>query len=221
MTHEIPLPLSEDERNQALAYVLGWLSADEQIAYRKRLADRPEGYDYVRDMQEVLGLIGSLAPEKEPPPGLKAKLFERLDRGLDMASSANPPEAMKDALAGRVIPQWCLDMAWQETSLPGIRWRILFEDQAACKRGVLLNIAPGGQYPAHRHSGDEYFFLIEGDLVVDEYGGDGQLKMAAGDFQRSPAGSVHGRLCSPSGCFALVISSTKDEVLEELTPDRK
>ena len=100
--------------------------------------------------------------------------------------------------------------------MPGIRRKVLFEDMASTMRGMLLNIAPGGQYPAHRHSCDEYFFLIEGDLLVDEYDGDGQVQLTAGDFQRSPAGSVHGRLSSPSGCFALVICSTKDQVLEDL-----
>lgn len=222
MTKHIPLPLSDEAKNQALSYVLGWLDTGQQAAYRTRLENAPAELEYVRDLYETMGLVGSLAPEAEPPQGLKAKLLQKLDNNKGSAETfgGHLKEAMVK-LTERVIPQWCLEMPWQETALPGIRRRILFEDKSASIRGMLLNIAAGGQYPAHRHVGDEYFFLIEGDLVVEEYAGQERFEMFPGDFQRSLPGSIHGRLHSPSGCFALVINSTKDEVLEDLETVRK
>ncbi|MGO9059792.1 MAG: cupin domain-containing protein [Candidatus Binataceae bacterium] len=73
---------------------------------------------------------------------------------------------------------------WVE-SMPGMRQKPIWRDQATNRRLLLGRFEPGARIPAHRHVGDELIFVIEG-ASVDESG-----EVPVGDANYRPNGCVH------------------------------
>ena len=99
--------------------------------------------------------------------------------------------------------------SWEETSLAGISVKKLHVDAEQDRVTMLVRMAPGTSYPAHRHGGAEECYVLEGDLRVSD-----SLHMHANDFQRVEAGSVHREQSTDDGCLLLIVSSLSDELLE-------
>ena len=72
---------------------------------------------------------------------------------------------------------------------------------------MLVRLAPGGEYPPHRHAGVEELYLLQGELIVDD------KKLYAGDYIHAGAGSVDHRVWSETGCTCVLLTSTQDEIL--------
>ena len=66
------------------------------------------------------------------------------------------------------------------------------------------SIAPGTDYPAHRHTGVEELHMLHGKLRVDD------KTLYPGDYMRSEAGSVDHRVWSETGCTCVLLTSTRD-----------
>jgi len=96
---------------------------------------------------------------------------------------------------------------WQDTTVEGIRARVLRVDEDRDEVTMLVRMDPGTSYPSHRHGGDEQCYVLQGDLQVED-----QL-MQAGDYQFAPAGSIHGVQSTKQGCTLLLVSSRSDEIL--------
>ena len=73
---------------------------------------------------------------------------------------------------------------------------------------MLIRMAPGTAYPAHRHGGAEECYVLEGDLHVGD-----DIVMHAGDYQRAEAGSTHPVQSTRGGCLLLLTSSLRDELV--------
>ncbi len=84
----------------------------------------------------------------------------------------------------------------------------LHVDPATQYMTSLVRMAPGSKYPAHRHSGAEQCLVLEGDVRL------GDVALAAGDYERAEAETIHGTIETKSGCLLLIISSQRDEILE-------
>jgi len=97
------------------------------------------------------------------------------------------------------IPGWNApfndaEIAWVETESPGVSW-YLIESLAAVSAGadearrpgaaVLIRMAPGHGYPAHRHLGPEHVLVLRGGYR-DERG-----EYTTGSFVQYPPGSIH------------------------------
>ncbi len=81
-------------------------------------------------------------------------------------------------------------VSWRSTSIPGVEWSLLAEEPgegrgAARGATVLIRMAGGVGYPAHRHLGIEEVLVLAGGYR-DEAG-----EYRAGDYVRYPPGSVH------------------------------
>lgn len=82
-------------------------------------------------------------------------------------------------------------LAWRATRHAGIQWVPLHLDPAAedgarsAESAVLIRMAPGCGYPAHRHVGIEEVLVLRGGYR-DELG-----DHRAGDYLRYAAGSAH------------------------------
>jgi anti-sigma factor ChrR (cupin superfamily) len=82
-------------------------------------------------------------------------------------------------------------LAWRATRYPGIEWVPLHLEPDGERTGkatestVLIRMAPGCGYPAHRHVGIEEVLILRGGYR-DESG-----EHRAGDYLRYAAGSVH------------------------------
>jgi len=85
------------------------------------------------------------------------------------------------------------EVAWRETQAEGVDWFLLASEgggegaEAGAEAGatVLIRMAPGCGYPAHRHLDVEELLVLEGGYrdATGEY--------VAGDYVRYPAGSAH------------------------------
>jgi hypothetical protein len=95
---------------------------------------------------------------------------------------------------------------WEEPA-PGISCQLLATDTEKERVSMLVRLAPGAEYPPHRHAGAEELYLLHGELMIDA------KKLYPGDYIRSEAGSVDRRIWTEAGCTCVLITSTSDVVL--------
>ena len=88
---------------------------------------------------------------------------------------------------------------------PGVEFCSLRYDKATGAGAVLLRMAPGCAYPAHRHTGGEEVLVLEGELIV------GAERFGPGDYLWSGIDSIHAPR-TESGC--LIFSSFPAAVVE-------
>lgn len=93
------------------------------------------------------------------------------------------------------------------TGIEGIETRTLFVDSARRRASMMVRMAPGTAYPAHRHAALEECFVVEGDLRV------GERLLRAGDYQVAAQDSVHAVQSTEKGCLLFVVSSQDDELV--------
>jgi len=72
---------------------------------------------------------------------------------------------------------------------------------------MLVRLAPGTEYPPHRHGGVEELHLLHGELMI------GDRKLYPGDYHQAEAGSVDHRVWSETGCTCVLITSYNDALL--------
>jgi anti-sigma factor ChrR (cupin superfamily) len=94
---------------------------------------------------------------------------------------------------------------WNEVA-PGIFTKLLATDRERHRVSMLVRLAPGVAYPAHRHAGVEELHLLEGVLIVDE------KTLHPGDYLYADAGSADALVWSENGCTCVLITSTRDEL---------
>jgi anti-sigma-K factor RskA len=91
-----------DERHEELAalHALDLLEGAEKAAFEADLAASEELRALVRELRDASGQLAYTAPQMSPPPALKARLLDDLDR------RAAPAEAAADRLVPFVLPAW-------------------------------------------------------------------------------------------------------------------
>lgn len=97
--------------------------------------------------------------------------------------------------------QW----TWKEVA-PGISCQLLSTDKEHRRVSMLVRLAPGTDYPPHRHAGVEELHLLHGELMIND------RKLVPGDYNRAEPGSVDTRVWSGTGCTCLLVTSTQDEL---------
>jgi anti-sigma factor ChrR (cupin superfamily) len=95
---------------------------------------------------------------------------------------------------------------WEEAA-PGISCKLLATDTEKNRVSMLVRLAPGADYPSHRHAGVEELHLLHGELMIDD------KKLYPGDYIRAEADSVDHRVWSETGCTCVLVTSTKDVIL--------
>ena len=111
--------------------------------------------------------------------------------GLSKRSLKRSRGRLSGTLSNVKIPGLRIDgglegLPWQHTRHAGVQWIDLAEAEEEPSMTVLIRMEPGRGYPAHRHVGAEDVLVLSGG-----YRDDDGLELAAGDFHRYPAGSVH------------------------------
>ena len=94
---------------------------------------------------------------------------------------------------------------WKEVA-PGISCQLLSTDKEHQRVSLLVRLAPGTDYPPHRHAGLEELHLLHGELMIND------RKLFPGDYNRAEVGSVDSRVWSATGCTCLLMTSTRDEL---------
>ena len=92
---------------------------------------------------------------------------------------------------------------WEEVA-PGISCKLLATDTEKNRVSMLVRLAPGTDYPRHRHAGVEELHLLHGELMI------GDKKLYPGDYNRAEPDSVDHRVWTETGCTCVLLTSTKD-----------
>ena len=95
--------------------------------------------------------------------------------------------------------------AWREVA-PGIECKVLATDPGTDRVSMLVRLAPGIEYPAHRHAGLEELHLLHGELMIND------RKLAPGDYYRGEPGTSDTYVSSPTGCTCVLMTSLGDEL---------
>ena len=125
-----------------------------------------------------------------------------------------PSSSLGARLAGRMaaetdgaplLPQdsdW-REPEWEEVA-PGISCKVLAMDNDSGFVSMLVRLAPGAEYPPHKHAGVEELHLLEGELWIDD------RKLYPGDYNRGEPGTSDRRVWSETGCTCALMTSTRD-----------
>jgi len=87
--------------------------------------------------------------------------------------------------------------AWVECA-PFIQMKVLRRDAVSGMQTVLVRMQAGGVMPAHGHSRDEEFIVLEGECHI------GAHRLAAGDVHLAAAGSWHDAITTETGVVVLL-----------------
>jgi quercetin dioxygenase-like cupin family protein len=128
-----------------------------------------------------------------------------------------PSASLWDRLAQRIAtetggapvvpaPQRWAEPEWNEVA-PGISCKLLATDREKSLVSMLVRLAPGTDYPPHRHQDVEELHLLHGELKVDDQ------TFHPGDYRRAEAGSVDHRIWSETGCTCVLVTSFRDVIL--------
>jgi len=104
-----------------------------------------------------------------------------------------------------VPPRWA-EPEWNEVA-PGISCKVLATDTEKNRVSMMVRLAPGADYPPHRHHDVEELHLLHGELIVDD------TKLHPGYYRRAEADSVDHRVWSETGCTCVLLTSIHDAFL--------
>jgi len=194
---------------------VGALEPEEARRFRMHLPTCDACRVEVESLAATAAQLTHAAPEVALPPELWDRVLGRIRGGSGSrdAQRARPNQVWKDWVAPRGVDAAGMSYAaagearFEPTGIDGIEVRRLAVDHERDQVTMLVRMAPGTSYPAHRHGGAEECFVVQGDLRV------GSLHMRAGDFQRAELGSQHPLQTTDTGCLLLIVSSTNDELI--------
>ena len=181
------------ERDARLAELtLRLLDPEERAAALRELADSPDQREALDRVEEALGALSLSEPAVQPSDRVRELLLASVADDGSFAGFVERVAALFDLSAERTreiltavdrvdTDAWIADR-------PGTR---LFHleggprvEAADCG---LVHMEIGARYPAHRHKGDEWAFILRG-RAEEEHSG---VVWEPGDLVQRPAGSVH------------------------------
>jgi anti-sigma factor ChrR (cupin superfamily) len=179
------------ERAHALA--LGAVSAAEAADARLHVQTCETCRDELETLRPVVAALADLPTDIVRPSALWDRLAERI------AGDANRrPGSSSYRTPSRTFP-------WKDVA-PGISCKLLATDEASERVSMLVRLAPGVEYPPHRHSGIEELYLLSGELFIDE------KKLYPGDYNIAQPGTADARVWSETGCTCVLMTSLEDEL---------
>jgi hypothetical protein len=130
-----------------------------------------------------------------------------LDRSWVRWGSAPPAGASTEGFSAGMYAVARDEGEWAPVGIPGIEVKRLATDPERREVTMLVRMAAGTAYPAHRHGGVEECLVLSGEILV------GERPMKAGDYQISQRDSVHPVQSTRDGCLLYIRSSQDDELL--------
>ena len=190
----------EDMTEQAALYALGILDPAEVWAFEEHLAGCGPCKAEVSGFRETAATLAAAAPPANPP----ARLRDRV-----LAAARPNPQVWRSWTASPFAGLHVVrrDEGDWETVFDGVWAKQLHADPGADTVTMLIRMAPGATYPAHRHGGAEQCLVLEGDVEVND------VELKAGDYQCAARDSLHGVTRTDNGCLLLIVSSQRDELL--------
>ena len=180
-----------DHVERVSLYALQVLPADEVPDVEAQIATCAECRDELDALHPVIGSFVSWPTDVLRPP---TSLWDRLARRIAAETGKAPVSP---------APRRPAEAEWEEVA-PGISVKLLATDAENHRVSMLVRLAPGTDYPPHRHAGIEELHLLDGELMIDD------RKLCPGDYSRAEAESVDSRIWSETGCTCVLITSLKD-----------
>ena len=149
-----------------------------------------------QEMETLRPIIGAFVAWPTDVLRPSASLWDRLARRISVETGQEP---LAPARRQWAEPEW-------EEAAPGLSYKMLATDTENDRVSMLVRLAPGAAYPAHRHAGVEELHLLHGELMVDD------RKLHPGDYLRADAGSADYRVWSETGCTCVLLTSTRDTI---------
>jgi anti-sigma factor ChrR (cupin superfamily) len=181
-------------------YALGVLASEEAQVVAERLnANETPSTTELRAVEQVVGLLGYMAPVASPPLALKAKLLERIQ--AEAAAEARIPSVRS--------PIDVASLRWEPSAYPDVSFHWLRQDETTGTCTAFVKIAPGCRYTAHRHVGGEECLVLQGGFR------DRRGEYHAGSFVYYEPGSIHHDFQALDGeeCLLFVVAHGGLEML--------
>lgn len=177
-----------DHKDQASLYALGLLDEAGSSEFEQHLDSCEVCAVELRESSEIaVQLAGTISPSS-PPSSLR-------DRVLNEAVL---PRGVAALIRGQ-------KMNWQPTEFTGVSVARLYEDPVRGELTALVRMAPGARYPSHRHTSLEHCYVIEGDLIFEDY------VMTAGDYSAGTPYKDHSAATTKTGCLLFMVNNLRDQ----------
>jgi anti-sigma factor ChrR (cupin superfamily) len=178
-----------------LMYVLETLPSSEKA----RMAAHISGCEQCdMEMKRLSPIVESFVSRPIGVQGPPASLWERLTQRIAQETSTKPPVMTPPLIS--------ISSEWEQVAA-GISVKLLSTEIKKHQVAMLVQLAPGTDYPPHRHARVEELYLLDGVLIIDD------KALYPGDYIRADAGSVDHRVWSKTGCTCVLLTSGKDEIL--------
>jgi len=201
-----------DPAELAALYVAGGMNHLERWGFERHLSDCCAlcAAEMAR-LDPVSVHLAEFTENVAPAESIKQQLLRRIGASATATNpdSRTPTDQVWKKWRGNTADELCTLRAneggWEKTGVEGVSIRRLFVDSDRNQFTGMVRMAAGATYPRHVHNGAEECLVLEGDLHV------GDLVLHAGDYQRAPAGSLHGIQSTEGGCLLLITSSLSDD----------
>lgn len=197
--------ITEQQQEQASLYALGALPDAEQAAFEREMRGNEELRQFVRQLQRTADLVALSSPAQPLPPGLRAKVLQRIEStgaGKQAANKSLPP-----LIPGLSFIDAPAEKDWKPLPISGTYIKLLSLDKDRGYAVLMGKLDPGARYPAHINAGPEDFYILSGDLHI------GNRRLGAGDFHHADGGSQHEENHSVEGCTLLAVLTTDDPLV--------
>lgn len=189
-----PEKRDEDHLETVALYALNVLSSNEIADFEDHLSNCAECLREIETLRDTINSFTSWPTDVlRPPESLWTRLSQRI-------SDESGGESVLSPTRLPTKPQW-------KEVAHGILCKVLAVDAKASRVTMLVRLAPGTDYPPHRHAGVEELHLLHGELLIDD------TRYYPGDYIRAEAGSVDHRVWSETGCTCILSTSTQDEII--------
>jgi anti-sigma factor ChrR (cupin superfamily) len=179
---------------QVFLYALQALPSSETTRVGSHIAGCAECRQEMETLRPIIDAFASWPTDVLRP---SASLWERLTQRIAEETGGQPVVLSDERWAE---PEWKL-------AGPGISCKLLATDTEKNRVSMLVRLAPGAEYPSHRHADIEELHLLHGELIIND------LKLYPGDYHRAEAGSVDHRVWSETGCTCVLLTSSDDTLL--------
>lgn len=177
----------------ASLYALSALSPAEIPVFEAHLSTCLECRQEIETLRRIVDSFVSWPTDVLRP---SASLWERLSQRIADESGGEPVSPPRV----QPITEW-------EQASEGLSYRLLSTDERRSRVSMLVRLAPGAEYPPHRHNDLEECHMLHGELRVDD------RTYCAGDYFTAEAGTVDHRVWTETGCTCVLITSLKDSIL--------
>lgn len=183
-----------DHSDRVLLYALRALSVEETETAVTQISACAECAGELDLLQPVIASFVSWPTDVLRPT---ASLWERITHRIAAETGGEP---LRHDAGHRD------DAEWKDVA-PGIACKLLATDAEKDRVSMLVRLAPGTDYPPHRHDGVEELHMLDGELIVDDQ------TYRPGDYRRAEPGTVDRRVWSRTGCTCVLITSLRDALL--------